>query len=421
MKPTICADAGQCVDMTTPPARPAHEASPAPYPPVRATGYHRAAVPDEAIDLLGVKGGINATDLKVLRCILRFVSVCPDSAWCPPPVAAKALRCSVRTVQRSYRSLERAELIGIEPVPVPDPLEHRNRTGHRIFFRFMKPRAEAPAAAIAPVDDEAASRAPAYAPAPAGLGDNPCRDGRRPVSPIPDTACRGPATDPVAKGIGGMKGRGKQTDDDGKPQVPMPACTRGRDGSSSSGLSWRDMTPEQKGVLANLTQDAELKWDCAMHVRVEDAVAVFGLEDVGRAIARTKDGKPWGYTLGILENWRDEGGPAGLARGTPTTPAVRRPCELPANPRPAAPDAVAGPVASPAAALVADAEALLFRIEPVGDAGVALVKPPPPPHAERFLGGWTAQMEREHARLMARLVPLAPDVLAYLGGKGVAP
>ncbi len=87
--------------------------------------------------------GLTATALDVLRCMLRWRTLFPDSCWVARATVAHDRGISEKTVTRIWRALERVGALCSEQYGEqgdPDPREPRNTTGWRHWFPFVRER-----------------------------------------------------------------------------------------------------------------------------------------------------------------------------------------------------------------------------------------------------------------------------------------
>jgi len=87
--------------------------------------------------------GLTSTDIDVLRRMLKWRTIYPDSCWVARETVALQLGLSEKTITRAWYRLERAELLCPEQYGErgdPDPRQPENTTGWRYFFPFIRKR-----------------------------------------------------------------------------------------------------------------------------------------------------------------------------------------------------------------------------------------------------------------------------------------
>ncbi len=87
--------------------------------------------------------GVTSTDLDVLRRMLKWRTIYPDSCWVDRATLGRQLGLSEKTITRAWRRLERVGALCSDQYGErgdPDPREPLNTTGWRHWFPFVRER-----------------------------------------------------------------------------------------------------------------------------------------------------------------------------------------------------------------------------------------------------------------------------------------
>lgn len=294
--------------------------------------------------------GLTATALDVLRRMLQWRTVYPDSCWVDRGTLAHNLGVSEKTITRAWRDLERVGALCSDQYGErgdPDPREPRNTTGWRHWFPFVRERLR---------QGRAPDRRPNHERHRRRRGDILSPVGETILSPVggdilspngslstPSELRKETTDDAPARAFEAGTGEPESSSSfDSPPKLHIhhakiaPEEDPGEEAPADPEAGELDELVDQAVKILTGERPAELPGKIRAAIQagnpawwIRDALA-----KVKRMAPRDGIRRHWGMVLGVLRNFRLEGKPPEepVAPPPPAPPPIARPPDPPTDP-----------------------------------------------------------------------------------------